>query len=502
MTEQFQKFKRKLLWIRLLKSGMAGLAGGALTGGVLHFLSRFGFLPMPPVLSWPIAAAVFLGIGILIFFLLRASDAGVARRLDSEFGLAERVQTAVAYRDEQSTLHQMQREDAEASLEAVAKKHLKFGRLWVYIVALVLSAAVLATSLILRPLPPPDEEGGEEVVIPYTLSATEEQALLALIEEVRASGMDSPYKENVVTSIEGLLASLRLATNMTERDAALSASLAEIHEETDESSQALEIIEALWYSGDERVRLLAEAINYYTWKDGDALDERMDKFRQQLKLLAATDPDADKAQLLQDGVLLLNGVAESITLSLLRLSVDGLDPLAVSLDMLANANTDPLTYGLKGCAEKGVELNDYQRMQDEWVTPKMSVHKMAIAAALERDLTNTGTGEAAMTRIGELFGYTVPPFDRPQLVTDSAPEDGGSGGEGGGGGGAIGGGTIYGSDDLVLDPKTDTFVEYGKILNDYYALMFGKGENGAFTEEEQAMLEKYFQILYGTDYQQ
>ncbi|MBR7181819.1 MAG: hypothetical protein IKD28_03440, partial [Clostridia bacterium] len=154
------------------------------------------------------------------------------------------------------------------------------------------------------------------------------------------------------------------------------------------------------------------------------------------------------------------------------------------------------------CAEKGVALNDYQRMQDEWVTPKMSVHKMAIAAALERDLTNTGTGEAAMTRIGELFGYTVPPFDRPQLVTDSAPEDGGSGGEGGGGGGAIGGGTIYGSDDLVLDPKTDTFVEYGKILNDYYALMFGKGENGAFTEEEQAMLEKYFQILYGTDYQQ
>ncbi|MBR7181860.1 MAG: hypothetical protein IKD28_03650, partial [Clostridia bacterium] len=140
MTEQFQKFKRKLLWIRLLKSGMAGLAGGALTGGVLHFLSRFGFLPMPPVLSWPIAAAVFLGIGILIFFLLRASDAGVARRLDSEFGLAERVQTAVAYRDEQSTLHQMQREDAEASLEAVAKKQLKFGRLWVYIVTLVLSA--------------------------------------------------------------------------------------------------------------------------------------------------------------------------------------------------------------------------------------------------------------------------------------------------------------------------------------------------------------------------
>jgi len=41
------------------------------------------------------------------------------------------------------------------------------------------------------------------------------------------------------------------------------------------------------------------------------------------------------------------------------------------------------------------------------------------------------------------------------------------------------------------------YVEYGVILDKYYKLMFGKLENGQYTDEEKKAIEKYFDILYG-----
>ena len=66
-----------------------------------------------------------------------------------------------------------------------------------------------------------------------------------------------------------------------------------------------------------------------------------------------------------------------------------------------------------------------------------------------------------------------------------------------GGGGGIGTGTEYGSDDLVLDPYTNTYVPYGVVLERYYELMFGGLLSGDYTEEEKDAMDKYFAILYG-----
>jgi hypothetical protein len=419
--------------------------------------------------------------------------------LDKEFGLQERVQTAIAYRDEQSTMHLLQREDAETVMEAVSKKRLKFDMLWIYVTAMLLGGTILAASLIFKPLPvpPPAETPEENPAIPYELSEIEEGALLVLIEDVRTSQMESPYRENIVVSLEDLLASLREATIMDQRDAALTLCVNTIYEETGASSEAIKIIEALWYSGNERVRKLAEAVNFYDWSEGDSLDERMEKFRIQLEPLSAADENISSAVLLEEAVELINLVIEDITVSLTASGVKASDPLLTAIYNLANNNNpkDAANYGLKGCLSK--TSVGYLRFQSEWITPKLKVHKTHIGNVLEIHIANVGTGEDAMTRLGEIFNWSLPDFARPQLVNDSYEEGEDAPGEGGVSGG-IGGGTVYGSDDLVLDPKTDTYVEYGTILNDYYALMFGKGESGVYTEEELDLLEKYFQILYGT----
>lgn len=500
MSAQFLKFKRKLLWIRLIKSILAGLSGGAATGGILYFLATFELLPMQPMLAWPIAGGVFLATAVLLFFLLHRTDAGIARRLDSEFGLHERVQTAVAYRDEQSAMYQMQREDAESAMESVSGKRLKFGKTWIFAVALFLSCIILVASLIFKPLPvpPPAENPEEDDVIPYELSDIEEGAMLVLIEEVRNSQMESPYRENIVVALEDLLASLRVATVMDQRDEALALCIEKIYEETEKSSQAIKVIEALWYSGNDRVRKLAEAINFYEWSEGDSLDERIEKFRIQLVPLSAADENTSTTVLLNETVELLNAVIEDITVSMTASGVKSTDPLVTAIYNLANNNNpkDVANYGFKGCLSK--TSVGYLRLQSEWITPKLMVHKTVIGNVLEVHVANIGTGEGAMTRLAEIFGWTLPEFARPQLVEESPEEGEDAPEEGGGVSGGIGGGTVYGSDDLVLDPKTDTYVEYGTILNDYYALMFGKGESGVYTEEEKDLLEKYFQILYGT----
>ena len=69
--------------------------------------------------------------------------------------------------------------------------------------------------------------------------------------------------------------------------------------------------------------------------------------------------------------------------------------------------------------------------------------------------------------------------------------------EGGTEGGGVGDGAIFGSNDLVLDPVTGQYVEYGTLLDKYYAVVFEKLQNGSYNDEQKKMIENYFALLYG-----
>lgn len=505
MTEQFKKFKRWSLLIRLLKSLLAALASGSLIGGTLHFLFKFEILPMPIYSAWIFAAVAAVLAGACTYWILHINDRRLARQIDRDLGLQERVQTSLAFKDEESAIYELQRMDTEAALNSLPKKRLKVGRLWIYLVALLLGIAVLIPSFLFAPLViPPEPEPEPEPVpeIPFALTEIQESALLALIETAQSSEMDSPYKDNIAASLTTLLDELRAATLMRERDASLSKAFTAINAETAASSDAIKIIEALWHSTDERVKLLAKAINFYDWTEEDGLDERMVEFRAQLKLLSATEEGYDEMQLLAEGAALLREVADNITLALVASGVaEDLD-LVAALYNMANEETTVERFGLKGCAKVGESVG-YHRMQDEWVEPKLNMHKVSIATALEHHATNVYTGEDIMRQLSELFNYPLPRFARPALIqSDTGVEDTPGGDDEGGGGGAIGGGTVYGSDDMVLDPVTNTFVEYGTLLNRYYAYMTEKLNNGNYSDAEREVLEKYFRILYGTSYEE
>ena len=101
-----------------------------------------------------------------------------------------------------------------------------------------------------------------------------------------------------------------------------------------------------------------------------------------------------------------------------------------------------------------------------------------------------------MKSLGVILDVEIPVFER-FTFNEYSSSGGSSSEEGVGTGGAISGGTEYGSDELIYDPYTNTYLPYGEVLDRYYALMIGSVDSGNYTEKEREALMKYFSILYG-----
>ena len=490
MGENFSKLKRKALRHRWLRSVLAGLACGLSTAGVLSLLIKLELFELDPTIPYATGGTVLLLTGLAVFLALHTSDRTLARRLDEQNDLKEKTQTMLAYRNEVGALYELQRMDADAALAGLSRKGLRAKGIWVCILAFVLGVAVFTAAAAYTPAedpPPPPAPDKEFAITELQIAAMEE-----LIAYVQASQMASPYRETVATTLTDLLASLKLATTEPQRDAALMPAMEIIYEQTGSASAALEVMEALWQSDSESTKRLAEALNYYDWSTTKAWEDFSSELANVRATLVTNGTDTERQ-------MLLTKLASQINTAISRAAIAPDDRLAVMLSRLAAANetneNGTHVYGLLTLSSMTATLGDTDTQRELDAT--FTALGAELFHALTEHAASTETGEYAMTRLSELFGCTHPAFERPRFYdvsTDTPPTDTGSEG---GGNGAIGGGAVYGSDDKVFDPYTGTYVEYGTILDKYYALVFGKLQDGNYTDEEKAALEKYFDILYG-----
>ena len=499
MDQNFVKFKKKALTICWIKTALIGLGCGMLLCGVFLLLTKFEVIATPPIFPWLIGLGAMLLSGGVTFLLSYKTDRALARFLDEEFALSERTQTMLAYGDKQGTLYDLQRKDANASLAAVPLEKFKFKHLWVYIVCACIGLGSFIAGLVVTP---------EEEVIPepppeaFAITDIQVAAMEELILYVENSSMQSPYKENVTTSLRDLLDGLKQATTVDVKDELLAAAVDDIYDETDDSSAAVELMNALWSTEAEGMKRLAETLNYYDWTKGEEWTDftaELTEFRTSFVHADSVTENPDAALMATDTAALLLRTESSVALSLTRASVPETDGLYVQLTRFATANEsyDNGTH-LYGCSTLSAQTETigYEKAQKE-LDATFSVLGADIFRTLEQHAANTSTGEYAMKRLAELFDCSLPKFERPNFYVASTGDDLPDGEEGGGGMGGIGSGAVYGSDDLVLDPITNTYVEYGTILDKYYSIMFGKVEDGNYTEQEKEAMEKYFDILYG-----
>ena len=499
MGENFVKFKNRALKIRLVKSVFAGVGVGLFVTGLLLLLSKFEVLTLRPVFSILIGVFSALLVGGVLCLVLYKPDSALAAVLDRRFGLDERVETMLQYKEETSPIHLLQREDTEARLSAISPKEFKFERLWLYILIPILGALMLTASFIFSP---ESEQPPEEEELPFALTEMQIAAVEELIAYVRDSEMKSPYKENVMLSLDALLDELADVATVSEKDELVGATIKYVSEETDKTSYAVELMAELWASDVTSVRRFAQAMNYYGWPKAD----EWDKFSSQITTLRTTfvhtdilaeNPDEEK--MVTETAELFTKTSAGISAAILSSGIPADDELAAVLLRYATANetNDDGTrvFGFSRLAEyiNEVGYTDAERELDATFTALNG----ELFRALSHHRENTSTGEYVMKRLSEIFGCALPGYERPVFYETSGSTSTAPGNEEeGGSSGSIGSGTVYGSDDLVLDPDTNTYVEYGTLLDKYYAIMFGKLQNGDYTEDEKAAMEKYFNILY------
>ena len=156
MGENFLKFKKKVFTIRLIKCILLSLAVGMLLSGVFLLLFKFEVIKAQTILSLPIGIGAGLLAGGVGYLLLYTSDKAIAKRLDEEFSLSEKVQTMLAFQDKEGAMFELQRQDANATLEKVSQKSFKFKRLWLYILCFIIGATSLSAGFLFSPVETPD----------------------------------------------------------------------------------------------------------------------------------------------------------------------------------------------------------------------------------------------------------------------------------------------------------------------------------------------------------
>ena len=496
MSENFIRLKRRALAVALVKSALVALSCGALCSGVLLLLTTHGIIntdPLLPTLIGGIGALIVSG--AVAFLVLKRNDASLAHLLDREFDLHERVDTMLQYKDAENTMSALQREDTESALSAIKSSDIKFKRLWIYVIALALGVATLVCAVLLIPPKAPVKPKPET---PFKITQLQVRAMEELMVQIADSEMQSPYREQAEEAVSDALAQLKLATTESERDEVLERAVQSILTATDDSSSALEIINALAKSDSRQVRLLADAINHYTYKRGsewDSFDQRMTALRDSFVHANAGKDSADKSAMATETRALLSQTAIAIKAGLNRSQVSDTDELYTVLLRFAEQSGDEGVHGLASLyvASENMSYDEIQmHLDNTFNTMKVEIYK-----ALEVKSENVSTGEYAVTRICELFGYTLPKFERPDAIDENTGTGDGAEGDQGSSGGAIGSGTEYGSDELVFDPMTGEYVEYGEIIDRYYQIMFNKIQGDFYTEDEKEALKKYFEILYG-----
>jgi hypothetical protein len=463
---RFQKQQKRRVWI---KSGIFGLSVGVLAGAVATIIQKLTAAGPRALVLLPAAIAALVGLGLMLLWLY-PTDKRLAKRLDTALALGERVQTMVAYRNDEGEMAALQRTDTDQRLQAAPRTALReWPRVLWHLIAPVLAAAALIAAIlipqrvILPPAPPAEPD--------YEATDWQKVALAELIEEVKASVLEQTPKAEVVTSLEELLASLDTPRPASALKADVVNVIGKVHRSIDTANSYNDVSVALFASTNEQLKKLGTAIGSLS---GTTVRTELSD------ALSKTDRAALPA--------LLTALRDALA----TLSLSPEDELAAAFTAFAAALQE---------AADGMETHT-----DTWLSGKLNTAFTALSDLLNNELFlqhgNEQVRATVIARLMTIFG----------LTTEDLPDDLFQNGEGlpdadegvyepeeddklnsGGYGDAE---QVFGSNDMIYDPIGKRYVSYGELLGDYHRLVSAQLLSGQTPDTLSAYITKYFTSLY------
>lgn len=487
MGEGFVRFKKKYLIDALVKALLVGFTAAMLVVAAFLMVISFGKVDFEILYSVLIGITAGLLLGLGSFFIFKMNDKRLAKRLDKDLGLNEKVQTMHAFYGKEGEINELQRKDAEGILDASPTNihHLLKGWI-VFIAVFVIALAFLIVSVVLtvtRAEEPTVNEPGDDTQKPnespkveFEVTDHHKIALEALIKEVESSALQDDAKTAVIAELTLLLANLD-----------------SLKYESDMKAYVVQVIK--------NIRGIVNTVNT-TFKlhmyCGDSTDENMAKLSLALYSLNVAAIEAELA-----------GVREKLFVS--GGSRDGIESLKNELGAALKSSgipeTDALYKVLDGLYDALSSIVDHSDYSDAYVTMLLDdAFNKHLLDGLKQCIPQQKINDDVKIHVVEtlmlIFGITEEDITENKKDEDppetEEPEDRPEIGDGGFGTGE----TLFGSNDIVIDPEKDPGadidsinVEYGTIISRYDAKITEMLKSGEISEELAEVLKKYFAVL-------
>ncbi len=472
MDSAFLKFKRKTVVDALIKSLIIGISLGLMAFGALFLLSK------REVIGLHLAFCILIGVGValvgggLSFWLFVPNDKRLAKRLDKELSLNEKVQTMVSFQNEDREMVALQRQDTEEKLQNVPIKALSFGKIWKYIVTGAIAVAMFITSLAVPAVK------RIEADTPFDLTNWQKIRVQNVIKYVEDSTLVDSAKTYTVEQLNGLVVALDSVTTQNVMKTHVIQVIVNVDAKIDDVNSYGNIRKKLGDTGTTDLIKLANALQSLQ------ASASVQAFTELRPLFTYTT--------FADTVVLFNG---QVTASLVHSGYDGNDALYASIFRFMNelkTYADNITDYTESTLDKA--LNGTNGVGGLFTEFAVEAHD-----ALAQQKTNRRVCDYVMDELMGIFSITqdeLPDLGEEELDykiddedsdgRDEKPDDGGLGD----------GETEYGSKDTVYDNEKG-YVEYGEVLDKYFAKMNEQLLNGTLPKEAEDFIRDYFASLYG-----
>ena len=447
----------------MIRAVLFGLSLGAMTLAVLWLLDKMSATD-PNLMGYALPAAVVAAVGLIVMLLiLLPTKKRIARRVDKHLALGEKVQTMLAFRKDESPMAQLQRMDTDRILQETPRRKVKGVCTWLFVVIPVVAClSVVGTILVPAkqpPEPPPVVENN------FSMTPWQEQALKDLIEKVKTSDMESEPKEGVVKQLESLLIKLKSIRKEGAMKEAVISCIEGIHKVVSTHNTYDLIAEAMFASPSDSIGDLGGAVNSLQ------------------SLLIGEWMNTTKTALLEKNetaTVLATGITRALTLS----NVEAENEVHIALMAF--------TLQLTALGEDASE---------EEIGTVFAEAEQALNSALFLQATNEDVEDDTIYTLLSIFGIKaseVPEHvfndpEDPRGEEDYEPDDDldhiNSGGLGSGE-------MIFGSNDTIYDPDSESYIPYHEVIDGYYARITELLVDGNLPHELEEALTDYFAILF------
>ena len=205
MNETFEKIKARHKNDAITKSALISVSVGAFVFGALLLAYKLLDIDFSIIFNIVIPFSSFLIALLTTLLIFLKSDIKIARELDAEFSLAERVETMIRFRNSESDMLAIQRENTNEILSKLPTKKPFVIRFLSSAIAFVLALGMLIPSLII------DKKITPQPVTPFVFSEWDEAFMNELKETVKKKALADNDKDFMISELDSLHTALKTA---------------------------------------------------------------------------------------------------------------------------------------------------------------------------------------------------------------------------------------------------------------------------------------------------